>query len=166
MHLRILLSILGRPKGAFPDDWKDFLDDFVVTFCIVLVVTVLVIVVFYTIAARRRKIRFPADTFSSYGPMWWLLLSLGGALAAALLFNHYVTQPGYISPDALPVMGSDTFNSRVRYAFLLGGYTALLCAAISWAFTLIPGITPLKFIYRPAPFFHGRGGHTRMAQGD
>lgn len=162
MRLQILLSWLGQPKGAYPDDWSDFLDIFVVTFCLVVALTVLMTVVFYAISARQKRIHFPADVFAAYTPMLWLLLSVVGGLVVALLFNHFASAQDYIRPDAPPVLGSDANDARTVYAIYLFAYSGALCAALSWVLiTAVPWFTPREFKYRPAPFLHERKARAR-----
>jgi hypothetical protein len=97
------------------------------------------------LSAHAKKISSPSDVFGSYKPLRWVALAVpaGGTVFALCLWD-------YLEPSrrALDILGQ---------ALQMGFITALLAAGLSYVFiAFVPGITPVKFMYRPAPFRSGK----------
>ena len=141
-----ILIWLDKPDSGIPDtSWDGFLDSMAAVAVWAVIVTVVLTVIFYTAAARRRKIYFPGDLFATYSPMYWIFLALPSAiLSGAVCFWQY---EGALNST------QGRLGVVLQIVFLIGIASALLSYLL---IVVVPGFTPAKFRYRAAPYLHKR----------
>lgn len=126
-------------------DWSKFLTEMAaVTITAVLFFTALTVFLYWR-SARARKIHSPEDVFSAYTPLNWIALAVpAGILVTGICVMEYLEPARHVI---------DIFGEALQ----MGGITAVLTAAVAYLFiAFVPGITPVKFVYRAAPFRAGK----------
>jgi hypothetical protein len=139
------LSLLQeKPLPDIPDtSWAAFLDGIAAfTVLIVLGFTLLTLLA-YALWARKKKIHFIYDLFAPYTPLAWIFLCIpAGLVAGGYCFWQYYQ---VLSVNEGGLLIAAKIAALAIFITGLASYVLILC---------IPGLTPRKFRYRAAPFFH------------
>jgi hypothetical protein len=133
------------PGGVKTGPWEDYLSTMAVYAILFIALVGAAVVLLYVISANRRKIHRPDDCFAPYTPMRWLWLEL-------LVFAGVATL-AYFNYEDLK-----SSEAQINISMELAGYTFLLGLILTYFVILIPGITPLKFRYRPLWFLYAGKG--------
>jgi len=138
----ILFGWLSMPEGTDQESWVNFLDSFTIIFLVLLAATCAVVVLGYRYAANKWRIRSHNDVFRTFGPLKWLLATIGGALVVAIACGVTYSKTLNIS------------NGLVTTCLYTACSALLLGLLFSYLLIIFGPFTPQRYKYRAAPFLH------------